>query len=267
VVSLKNNALEQYRQGFYSNAKNVLNFLLHENIINPFKDKYDILLLANAKHMLCDFSGAKNMYEMLLHSGFETDLISEELRKLNNRIKDVNTAQIICEDKKMLEIITNLLPMFSRLAKPLQATIVESEKEYLSFCKDSLKISDDRIHKYSNFRSLCIFDDAQKHHIIFKADDLASCTHLQIVGMTSHEIAHLELTDLSIRQSFRYNKYFTKENTFINERLTDFYVISKGLAYELYQDRKGVEDRFGSFNYLVMDMHEIRNVVEAMSKT
>ena len=226
-----------------------------------------MLLLANSCHMLCDLHGAIYFYDKLISRGYEVDLVKSEIEKVNNKVLRLCSVNVFCDDKPLQKIIKSLVPVFNRIKKDLYVYVVNDEEEYHNVLSEKFDMPSSKVTiAYKDFRSVGLYENPAFHLLIFKRVDLEKCTKTQIIGMCAHEIAHLELHDTEMRAAFNKFSGFTKENTFFNERLTDLYVLSKGFAYELYEERKGSQGNFnGSISYYIMSKEEIEDYIRYIS--
>jgi hypothetical protein len=268
---MKNNIQYSYDRKYYANVRNVASAFFNEKIWNEQDALYDLYLYGNACQQLSDFDGALRAYAKLIEYGYaDSKSVRSQIKKANGQKARLSAVKVFCEPPVLRAILENLAYVFNRLDKPIHAFVVGGEDEYKRLCAEKFGQSETRIYPYEGWDAIGIYENPDFHYLLFKNKTVESRTYLPLTGLCAHEIAHLELTDIGIREHFHKFESFTDENTFFNERLTDLYVISKGFGYELYAGRRFAMGN-SDFNRqvesrLVMTANEIRNYIEYASE-
>ena len=117
--------------------------------------------------------------------------------------------------------------------------IAESEADFDSFYARQFPGADP--YAYGDFVATGIYYDKGEYWLVFKRDVVDELDDEALTGLCAHEMAHLDLDSQDIPSRFRgfpeIRVRAQMENSMINERLTDLYVLSKGLAYSIYRER------------------------------
>jgi hypothetical protein len=228
------------------------------------------MYLANSCQMLCDYDNALKIYERVISVCGKADsggnfaaCAKNEIKNLENR--RAKTPVKYCECLNCPPLHQALLPLmyvFNKQLRNVFAFAVDSADEYVYLIEDRLGISGGAITPFESFHAVGYYNNPNAHMLVFKRHVAEKTSPFALTGLCAHEIAHFELTDTNIRSAFNNFSNYDVESRFFNERLTDFYVISKGFGRELAAFRREMEQiGRGITSPLVMDAMEIENII------
>lgn len=244
---------------YFSCAKNLCDWYFGEKpeIYNYEKSKNELWQIAVCAWYLSDYLWATKTFKKLLN--FYTGDTSEvtKVRKFvaeyDNFIVDYKRTAS-CDNERLRPIIERLNYVYDRIAKNIVVFVAKSEEDYKDFFKT--KFPDKEIHSYKNFQAVGLHYNPKVHYLVFKEDVINSLDDTELLGLCAHEMAHLDMIDADIDNLFSTFEKLSSpndRNKFINEHLTDLYVISKGFAYPLYKARLKMGNHFS-----VMSAEEIK---------
>ena len=245
---MSNNLQSLYERKYYSSVKNLADWFFHEKseIFSLSTAPVDWKFRADAAWYLSDFQSATELYQQMISLTTNTYVISLK-PELENRIREyeknlVQTRKpISCEDERLRPIMERLSFVFNRISLPVFIRVAKDEADYERFFTETFP--NQTLVAYDSFQACGFYYDPTRYWLIFKQDVIDRFSSDDaLLGMSAHEMAHLELRSLLLDQLFVNNANNTLRLDFsIEERMTDLYVMSKGLAYPLYCSRQMVK--------------------------
>lgn len=209
---------------------------------NKENNKREYLFLAAAAWFASDYVKAAEMYRYLQDTYpdcNETDkgYMRERLEKFS--VMEANAPRIDCDDERLRAVLHRLRYVFSAINRPIRAHVAPSEAEYNAFFVR--QFPGHPIYPYGKFVAVGFYYDPDALWLVFKRDVIDDMDDEELTGLCAHEMAHLDLCCKGIPAQIRDFPELRAEKTVknmpIDERLTDLYVMSKGLAYSLYRAR------------------------------
>lgn len=227
-----------------ANAKNIGDWYFGEfpGKYNRENNKYEYLYLAMNTWYVSDYVKAAEMYRYLLQTYAECP--DEDRRCMEERLqifeaREAQAQAVDCPDERLGAVIHRLRYVFGAISRPIRVFIAESEADFDSFYARQFPGADP--YAYGDFVATGIYYDKGEYWLVFKRDVVDELDDEALTGLCAHEMAHLDLDSQDIPSRFRgfpeIRVRAQMENSMINERLTDLYVLSKGLAYSLYRER------------------------------
>lgn len=244
---------------YYSCAKNLGDWYFGEKpeTYNYENSKAELWHIAVCAWYLSDYRWATDTFKKLLNyytkDSSEVTKVRKFVAEYDNFIVG-NKKNARCDNERLRPIIERLNYVYDRITKNIVVFVARSEEDYKDFFKT--KFPDEEIYSYKNFQAVGLHYDPKVHYLVFREDDVNSLDDTELLGLCAHEMAHLDLVDAGIDDLFsKFEKLPlpNDRNKFINEHLTDLYVISKGYAYPLYKARLKMGNYFS-----VMSAEEIK---------
>ncbi len=162
----------------------------------------------------------------------------------------------ISNDDRLIKVITRLSYVFHHIQLPVGLYVAESEADYNAFFSEAFPGKD--IYPYKDFCATCFYHDSRKRWIVFKREHIGSYDDMQLLGECAHEMAHLDGEGLGF---YDCDSFFFRGSFMINEKVTDWYAISRGFAYPLYLVRK----KMGASD-MVMDQNDLKEYFDELEK-
>jgi len=227
-----------------ASAKNIGDWYFGEfpREFNREDNKQEYLFLATATWHLSDYARAAEMYRYLLETYPECN--GTDKRRMQDRLASFEAMEaqapaVDCPDERLGAVIHRLRYIFGAISRPIRVFIAESEADYDAFYARQFPGAEPCA--YGGFEAVGIYYDEAAYWLVFKRDDIDELDDAVLTGLCAHEMAHLDLVSRGIPAQFRDFREICigarLENGMIDERLTDLYVLSKGLAYSLYRAR------------------------------
>ena len=245
-VCTLNKKLQQYmRQGMFGSAKNLAEWYVHMGKDRLQGDLFPEIAIAFSAWELSDLAFAAEKFTALKDRCGPADRQKmEQYIQQHERMKEMSAGSnqnpigpdIYCNDARVEKVLRRLGLVFYDIRHPIEAYVPNSKEDYNAY--RSLHLPGVNT-EYATFRACCFYNDPDAYHLIIRKDVADQQDENSLTGLCAHEMAHLELNDKGIRSLFfRFASPNCREDMHMNERLTDLYVISKGLAYPLWCNRK-----------------------------
>ena len=235
-----NKKLQKYMDlGWYGSAKNLAEWYVRIAPAHQQGDIFPEIVIARSAWQLSDYAFAAEKMEELKDS-----CSPEDRAEMLGRLQEYEQMpvsgrrlgpEVTCNDARVEKTLKRLAFIFHEIKKPVAGYVIESEQDYAEYMKTYLPT--EKV-PYSYFKACGFYSGKDAYHVIFHKSVIDKFDDTALTGICAHELAHLELTDKNVRYwFFQPASGACKEDFHMNERLTDLYVISKGLAYPLWYCR------------------------------
>ncbi len=238
--------------GNYSCAKNLQEWWFKEKPevfgIDQRPARKINLVMAHAAWNLSDYQFAVEMYKELIkrYPELESEEIRDRIWQYETLIDDGNLFPI-CDHPVLEPILQRLKHIYHGIKKPIRVFVAKDEADYLDFGAKHFPTL--TLDPFSTLGASCFLNDPRQYWILVKEEMLnGEVSKEALTGLLAHEFAHLELFSTRVFHNYLVLKETKTFDVVINERLTDLYVISKGLAHALYQSRKELGESSDTFS-------------------
>ncbi|MBR6029636.1 MAG: hypothetical protein IKP40_11190 [Clostridia bacterium] len=265
------------RKGWYGSAKN-----LAEWVVGTDHDLYDGDLgiqtaIAQSAWQIGDYAFAAERFLLLkdLCDPRERRLMEARLREFDRMREGMeafartNPAPwVACNDPRLGKIITRLGYLFRGISRPVDVYVAEDEADYTAYMRTKFPACTTR---FADFGACGFHADGADSCIVFRrgfidgdpAAKRAPMSDEALLGLAAHEMAHLELYGTRVDEAFgRLAEQDEHQplDMYVNERLTDLCVLSKGLARALFFAREA-DNRSSEF---VMSREDIKRYMDGI---
>ena len=188
------------------------------------------------------------MYKELIkrYPELESEEIRDRIWQYETLIDDGDLFPI-CDHPVLEPILQRLKHIYHGIKKPIRVFVAKDEADYLDFGAKHFPTL--TLNPFSTLGASCFLNDPRQYWILVKEEMLnGEVSKEALTGLLAHEFAHLELFSTRVFHNYLVLKETKTFDVVINERLTDLYVISKGLAHALYQSRKELGESSDTFS-------------------
>lgn len=245
------NTINLYNGRHYSSARNLQEWWCNSNPelfgLDVENAKAYNMTMAHAAWFLSDYQFAVETYKALIQRF--PDLDSETIRQLIAKFEteySVHEQRVFCENDMLRAILERLRYVFDGIDKPIRVYVAQNEETYKAFHRKTFPGQE--IYPFSALVACGFYWDPSCYWLVFKAEYLDGSKSVDaLTGLCAHEMAHLDLNAKGIHNGFLRRKTDGGTDFFIQERMTDLYVLSKGLMHALYMTRK----EFGASKWVI----------------